>query len=398
PGGAAGGMAGAGGTAGVPGSAGAAGSAVAAGGNGGGAGAAGGGGPNVAFVTSQVYSRAELAALGSGTGATAVLAGADRACAAAAAGPGSLVPAGTYVAWISSRSQDALGRLAAARGGVPPRGWRRVDGRPFVDQIPLGSVPHTFYPIGLTEKGQPPSAIWAWTATTNAQHSIPLYDCQDWTSSASTDNAEVGLPTAGGYNWSGGIGESCSLSLPVICLQVDYAVPVVAPAPPANAKWAFFSYPFSTSSGLAGADALCAKDAAFAGLSGTFRALLATSTASAASRFHLTNTRPFVRLDGVIVAAIDGDLFQAPPKMLAPINEDVYGDFSASSTYVGAPGLTQIGTQTCSDWSTTSSHGVLGAANFTGVAAFNGFTDVCTRDGGIVCLEDSPAPRSAGFH
>ena len=174
-------------------------------------------------------------------------------------------------------------------------------------------------------------------------------------------------------------------------MQVDHAVPVPAPAAPANAKWAFASNQFTPSSaGLAGADALCTADAQHAGLSGTFRAVLATTTATPASRFHPSGNRPYVRLDGVVVAETDSDLFLATPKMLAPINVDAYGNFSNGTVYTGSAGLNQIGTSTCANWTdaTAASQSVFGTANYTGTNAFYGFSDGCNRGGIVYCLQD----------
>jgi len=345
---------------------------------------------NFAFVTSQTFSTTALATLGAGTGADAVLRGADKACAQAAAASGALVPAGTYVAWISSRSQDALARLAAAHAGVAPRGWSRVDGRPFVDQIPAGNLAHIYYPLAVTELGGAPPHVWVWTATDATAAHVSTSDCMNWASAATSDYSVVGIPTAGGSNWTGGVAGTCDNALPLYCLQVDHATPVTVPAAPANAKRVFMTSGFSPSTGLAGADAACATDAQHAGLSGTFRAALATTTASAASRFHPTGTRAFVRLDGVVVATVDSDLFQASPKMLAPINVDTSGNFSGGSVYFGATGITQVGTNTCSDWTDASAASMvtLGTANYTGTGAFYGFSDACTRVSVIYCLED----------
>jgi hypothetical protein len=341
-------------------------------------------------VTSRTYYIADLATKGSGTGAESVLKGADKACAETATATGSLAPAGTYVAWISSRSRDALGRLSAAHGGVTPRGWKRVDGRPVVDQIPSGSNAHIFYPVSITETGQAPPHVWVWTATDALSQHDSTRDCMDWTTNSSSSFSIVGLPAAGGDNWSGGVAAPCDQALPLYCMQVDHVVPVTVPSPPANAKRAFVSPPFSPASGLAGADTLCANDAQSAGLTGTFRALLATTTATAASRFHTTNDRPYVRPDGVVLAATDGDLFLATPNTLAPINVDLHGNFSDGSIYTGAPGPSQLGTQTCANWSdgTAASQAVFGTANYTGLNAFSGLTDACNRQGSVYCLQD----------
>ena len=338
-------------------------------------------------MTSQSFSVTALAVKGGGTDADAVLRGADAACAEAVSRVGSVAPAGTYVAWISSRAREASSRVVAARGSAP-RGWTRVDGRPVMDQLPVaGTTTHIFYPVVLTELGQPTTSVWVWTGNDGLNQHNATFDCADWSSTSATMYGSVGLPTAGGGNWTGDVGGACNNTLPVYCMQVDHAVPVAVPAA-SNAKRAFVSFPFTPSTGLAAADALCAHDAQTAGLTGTFRAALATSGASAASRFHPTGSRPYARFDDVVVAAADSDLFQSSPKMLAPINVSVSGSFSIGSVLVGATGLGQVGSATCSDWSAASGNVVLGTGNYTGAGAFGGYTDTCTRTTTIYCLED----------
>jgi len=269
-----------------------------------------------------------------------------------------------------------------------PRGWKRVDGRPVVNDLVMGAIPHIFYPVRLTEFGQSAPHVWVRTGTEPTGMHNALYDCLDWTSDSGSDNGLIGLEMAGGWDWSGGGAAQCSELLPLYCMQVDHAVGVAVPPVP-MARRAFTAGGFSPSSGLAGADAVCLRDAQHLGLSGTFRAALATTAASAASRFHPTNARPYARLDDVVVAVVDADLFKPVPAMLAPINVDAYGKFSFGTAYVGAPAIDQVATSAnCSNWSSTSGFAVYGTANYLGTFAFAGITDLCTRGDVIYCLED----------
>lgn len=70
---------------------------------------------------------------------------------------------------------------------------------------------------------------------------------------------------------------------------------------------------------------MCAARASDAGLVGTFKALVSTTTASAASRFS-TAGPPWVRTDGIPIVAAAADLF-APggPVMLAALDVDPFG-------------------------------------------------------------------------
>ena len=345
---------------------------------------------NVIFVTSAAFSVADLATKGGGTGAVAVLAGADKACAEAVASPFSRVPAGKYVAWMSSMQSNAIDRLKAAAGGTAPRGWQRVDGRPFLDTIPSTNegYPDVLYPVTFDETGNF-MQVAVRTATDSFGHVNSLH-CNNWTSVAATDSSGTGVADAGLNDWTQGYARPCSEKVSLYCMQVDKVTVVPHPTAPANAKRIFVSTTWMPANGIAGADARCATDAIAANLSGTFRALLATSTASAASRFHPTGTRPYARLDGVIVAAKDTDLLQANPVMLAPNSVSAMGVRMFATTFAGAANITAVGTQTCGDWTiaTTASTSSYGSSTFVRTGFFSGFSDNCTRGYGLHCLED----------
>jgi hypothetical protein len=343
---------------------------------------------NIIFATSTSYSLAALAAKGAGTGAAAVLAGADAACAQAVAGAGSRAPQGRYVAWMSSTESNAVTRLQAAAGGTLPRGWVRVDGKPVFDALPAAqdALPHVYYPVMLDEKGA--SAQFQVFTGTDIHGLSTTPNCSDWSSSAPADAGIAGTPWSGGLNWTAGNAESCSSMMSVYCMQVDHVAVVPAPVPPANARRIFVSAPFNPAGGLAGGDAKCSADAAAAGLAGTYRALLATVAASAASRFQLDGVRPVVRPDGVVVAARDTDLLAAQPLMLAPIGTTALGQPDDSVVYTGAPSPVLAADQNCNDWSTATSAATThyGIANYTFLDFFAGIVDNCTRGSSVYCL------------
>ena len=89
--------------------------------------------PNVAFATSATF-----------TGALGGLAGADAACMQAAQQAGLV---GTFVAWLSTTTVNAVDRLSGARG------WVRTDGLPIMDTITAGLAGQTFSPIDHDEHG-----------------------------------------------------------------------------------------------------------------------------------------------------------------------------------------------------------------------------------------------------
>ena len=109
--------------------------------------------------------------------------------------------------------------------------------------------------------------------------------------------------------------------------------------------------------GLAAADALCAQEAGNAGLPGSFKALLATDGASAASRFNLQGG-PWVRPDGVAIVDKAADL--GAGRLIAPIDVSASGAFDfrwgawawAGASSTAAPG---DAVSSCASWTSTAS-------------------------------------------
>ena len=146
--------------------------------------------------------------------------------------------------------------------------------------------------------------------------------------------------------------------------------------------------------GRAAANALCQAEAAAAGLSGAFLAVLPTSTTSAASQFN-TIGRPWVRSDGIPITETAAEFFSAALWNSAP---NLSADRIVSQNdpvLFGGTSLEQPATleATCSDWtSTTGSVAVSGAAVYASEGEFfRAFSNVLTCDqarGHLACLED----------
>jgi hypothetical protein len=128
-------------------------------------------------------------------------------------------------------------------------------------------------------------------------------------------------------------------------------------------------------------------------LSGTFQALLATATASAASRFDTTGT-PWLRPDGTGIFDPASNLANSvsPP---APINMTASGAYyMGSATWIttGATATNAVGTAatTCSSWTSSSSSenattGIITA----GPNAIDQVPNPCSYAGDLLyCLED----------
>jgi hypothetical protein len=94
---------------------------------------------------------------------------------------------------------------------------------------------------------------------------------------------------------------ACSTVVPFLCAEVDRTVEV-SPIR-TSGRLAFLTKgSWKTTTGVATADALCGAEASAASKPGSFKALIATSTASAISRFD-TSGPPWVRVDGLPLLA-----------------------------------------------------------------------------------------------
>jgi cysteine-rich repeat protein len=313
---------------------------------------------NVAFVSSTTYT---ISTLGGALGA-------DAACQARAQAAGL---GGTYVAWISDSTS---GTIASRLGNA--RGWVRPDGKPFMDSYSPG---YSFYPPELNEAG---TAVGKSPLVAAGSASNTGY-CSDWKSSSNSDAFGAGDPTGGWGAWQGlAVGLSCGGTFRIYCLGKDFSSPLTFTK--ATGRLAFASSSsFYPGGGLAAADAQCQADAAAAALPGTYRAMLATSTASLASRFSTTGA-PWVRLDGIPLVAAAADMFAANGRLVAALDLTASGSFLLN--YGGWSGSTSpqaAGTlaTTCSDWTTTSGNGIGGRTQYTDFAGMQSFDNplACTN-------------------
>ena len=337
--------------------------------------------PNVAFVTSGTHN-----------GNFGGLAGADAVCAAAATAAS--LPAGTYKAWLSTSSVNAVDRLAGARGFV------RTDGSPFADtvaDIVAGKILNT---LNLDQNGvsvNSPGNSDAWTGTLNDGTNGGFGNCVDWTSNLggmNPDFGEVGHTDAGPGEWSdAGAGFSCDNgSQPhLYCFDTthDFTLTVTKAA----GRVAFVSQgAFDTTSTISGADTLCQNEAVAAGLTNgaTFKALLSTTTVAAASRFNLTSGS-YVRPDGIKIA--DATTIAAGNALNSGIWQNADGTYVAvnnSNVWTGSTTPNVVGTNTCTDWTTNSSGvGASGESSLTDPgwwkSTFAG--DNCSSQQSVYCLE-----------
>ena len=301
-------------------------------------------GHNIMFVTSMTHN-----------GNFGGIQGADVFCQNAANAAG--VP-GSYFAWMSTPTSTAASRLFG-------RGWVRRDGKPFADMQSDLETGKLITPPRINELGYELGHVTVWTATRyDGSYNTSYFPdtCSGWTS-----NAANAYPGGAGFSDNTGLGWTdhinptnllpCSAQAHVYCFGTSMTQPVTIT--PATGFTAFLTHmAWTPGGGIGSADAVCASEATAFGLPGTYLALLSTRTASAASRFASV-TQPFVRKDGIVLAATPQAFFAR--QLDAPLNFTSDGTYDLGNpVFVGAQDFTKPGVMngqdfTCNDWNSSSS-------------------------------------------
>lgn len=330
---------------------------------------------NIVFVSSTMNRPGDLGGI----------AAVDAMCNQLAASAGL---AGTYVAWVSSGSGAAAGRLGTARG------WVRPDGRPFADTVAdlIGST--TFYPPRIDELGIDHPAIGNVSdhVFTNTEETgiLGLTSCGELTR-PSANSATCGQVSSGSELWTFSPEAFCRCDSPsrTYCFGVDKQVAVT---PAVGPPYAFISAPWSPGNGLASADVHCQNEAAAAGLPGTFRALLGTSTATAASRFSLAGP-VWRRTDGIALASSRATFMAGALEAALELSADRTlrrTEAWSGARFEGVPADAADPSFTCLDWTATvnTERGLFGRPPFAGPAFFgHGTTTGCGAPSSLYCLE-----------
>jgi hypothetical protein len=318
------------------------------------------------------------------------LAGVDAFCAQAALQAGLH---GTYIAWASTSTVDAIDRLGAARG------WVRVDGKPFADTKTDVGAGTMFYPIELDASGNRLPTTTIVTNTTAAGRNDFSMGCADWTDEANTEaNVGAGTSSGGSGRWTAENSTKCAgAPLSLYCFGIDRRTTVAPPPPPQSSRLAFVSNgTFTPGAGRGAADGLCTQEAIQAGLPGAFKALLGTSTAGALDRFSSTGG-PWVRPDGVAIAPTAGALFDPTLEAFdAPINQTAAGAYLAdgsSGTIIAwaTPPLTKPALDSCTDWTSPSGVDSWGSTLYPASAdlgvTFGVPTSSCNSSEHVLCFQ-----------
>jgi hypothetical protein len=301
------------------------------------------GGHNFAFVTTDAHPPSMWNPISR----------ADALCAADAAAAG--LPAGhTYVAWLSTSTMDAKDRLAGARG------WVRIDGQPIADTVADLTSNKMLFPIRITAagavvglNGAGHSPVATGTALDGTKTTST---CTDW--SSTTTMVRIGNAQNAGQTWTDwfdGDAAFCANLERLLCFGTDRNTPLTVAR--STGRLAFVTAgAWAPGGGIATADAFCQTEANAASRSGTFKALLATTTASAASRMNMSGSA-WVRADGMPLAAPGATPFDG---LQTPINVRADGSYTGGNwVAIGAASLTQNATanKNCNDWNVGNAAG-----------------------------------------
>ena len=294
------------------------------------------------------------------------LPGADAFCAQLAA---TAQLSGTWIALLSSASQNIQTRLADSRG------WVRVDGAPVADSsVALFQTP--WHSIAIDENGAEVAFGEVWRMNTG---------CQDWMSAQPGDVGRRYDTRRAWAHLSGGGERACDTTGYLRCAEIGASV-AIQPSFAAGRGAFTTDAAWMPSSGLAAADALCAAEAVAAGRSGTYRALLATTGASAISRF--SDGPPWVRSDGMPLLPTAMDWNSAVLLDAAPGFNAMGVALSFSTIALGAPSPKAVGqaANTCDNW--TSATGPMHACLETWTTRLECAVNTnCSVESELLCLE-----------
>ncbi len=323
---------------------------------------------NYAFVTSTTHD-----------GDLGGLDGADVICNTRASAAG--LP-GTYVAWLSTASVDAVDRLGSARGFIRP------DGVPFADQPADITGNQIFNTLHVDETGADVGSVSVWTGTLKDGTSAPEH-CSGWTVDSGTDG-RLGRTQGGPALWTESTDSPlCGQSHHLYCFGIDETATELTPTI-SDGKLAFISngtFDPSTGTGLAGADSLCNSEATL--LPGSYKALLATTTANAISRFAPGNV--YVRPDRTLIGdyatlaaggALESGIWQRPTGVYLNSFADVAWTGAATPSTVGSAA------STCNNFTSGSGSGTFGRGPLADATWWSSASGLCSAAHHVYCLQE----------
>jgi hypothetical protein len=331
---------------------------------------------NVAHGVSLAFSPANLSFITSGSywpDPANPFSWANATCQASAQAAG--LP-GTFVGLLGS-IQDWQAALGAANG------WVRVDGKPHATTSTSLAGFHTLYPNVIDEHG---------VSVAMTTPVLSGYDAADTCNNWQTTTSGGLVPGMAGGSWAAGRYDytqvACGTQMRLVCAGIDYDVNLTYAH--AAGRTEFVTYPTTSGGGVAALDAACASDATASGIPGTFRALVATTSASAASRVSAAGA-PWIRADGIPIVASAGDLFNpSGPALIAALGITASQIAIAADPFTGATDLNSVATgSNCSNFTSTANADLstIGEASMPNAQLFNWSLIPCSSSASVLCLQ-----------
>jgi len=342
----------------------------------------------------------------SGSGLTGLEA-ADTICQARAEAAG--LP-GTFVAWLSDDTDDAYCRVHGLTGkkaancgqsALPASAgpWFRTDGKPFSSDIDDLVTSRVIYnPVRTDEFGSTIYSNQAYWTGTDQNGVAKLDNCSSWSDSTTAGLINIGGTYTTVLRFTDGMNAlSCSDDYHLLCLETGSDN--VLPAPADSGKVVFVSSAGGNANlgswaqaggetGVLAGDNICQELASTSGLSnpGSFKAWLSDSTTDAVDR--LLSDGPWVRVDGVLVAASKSALVNSMLETSIAVTEETQYHWYGVWT-----GTLQDGTKSassCSDW--TLGIGSAGEGGDTSYSDNSSWTAIfatgCSAGYHLYCFED----------
>ncbi len=165
------------------------------------------------------------------------------------------------------------------------------------------------------------------------------------------------------------------------------------PPPPVKLMFTTVGTITGNMSGGTAGDALCQAEADAAGLTGTFKALLASATGSPLDRWGAVpgDFASGIKAPNNVVIAnnwadfSDGNLTQPPNR--SATNTIVSGNYVWTGIIGSASGDFTLNPNDCSNWSTTSGIGSRGQVSISNTSWLNSFTANCTTSQHLHCVQ-----------
>ncbi len=325
----------------------------------------------------------------------------------------------TWIPWISgfdSLSTPTPGALVTAANRLQNvAGWERVDRRPFLQKLSDIANNVIVYPPRIDENGADVGVnALTWTGTDpSGGHSESSCIGFNQGVASSWLNAQVngtqGLASANSQEFTRFTENSCVGTRRLYCFGADRKAAITVTKKPGRQAFTTATPFIATSTGgpnntggLEAADKLCQDEAMAAGLPNfqAFKALLATTTASALSRFAVNPTdEPWVRVgDNQPLTATESAMRngQLGTLIVAPNVTAAGQRLGNIEIWTGAPRPTDLGpntSATCGNWkspTTTKSSGGLGYDTGVSTYWFGAFNNVldCAVGRRLVCMEN----------